>query len=636
MKKGLLLLFSILFLCKYSQAQIALAYDDTLICRGAEITMSGSFSGMVGNITQDDVYDNQVVEIGFPFQFYGNTYTQTLISANGYIIFNTTGKTGAFSPYTWTGALSGGHADAIIAPGLTDLWPIAAYGGSIRYQTFGPVGSRRFVVEWCDIGKYGTACVMNLRVTMQLILYEGSNIIEFHVKDMPSSPGCPSASVGIAIQGIRHVSGTTVNELFTPDRGPGQTFGTVSTYNSSTRYTPTPATPFYTIDTGITFNPWLIIENVNSNMLRWYDANGNFLHQGASLTTTVSNPPSPAPSTFFVVEYTGIAGCNSTQSYTFRDTVTVRFSDIKTYVTEAMCAGSTYDFYGRTLYSPGTYDTTFLSHIGCDSTIILTLNINPLPEAVITNGPRAKICAGDRFRYSAQRGQGYTYQWVRNDVPIPGATADTFFATEAGTYRVEVTSDQGCKKMSDPSVLTIAPNPTVKINYLSSNEICAMDTVTLSASAVGENIEYIWGPDEYFWRTPGNSKLPEVKAIIPSSGYVTVKVFSNDLCTATDSIYINAEPCCEMPMPNAFTPNNDGKNDFFIPKLQVGQKIIFFQVFNRWGQLVYETTMADTRGWDGRDMNGKEVGGGVYMYSLRYACSDNKVYEKKGDVTLMR
>lgn len=636
MKKVLLLLITALLFGKIANAQIALAYDDTLICRGATITMSGSFSGMVGNITQDDVYDNQVVEIGFPFQFYGNTYTQTLISANGYIIFNTSGKTGLFSPYTWTGVLTGGHADAIIAPGLTDLWPIAAYGGSIRYQTFGTPGSRRFVVEWCDIGKYGTNCVNNLRVTMQLILYEGSNIIEFHVKDMPSSPGCPSASPGIAVQGIRYVNGSTINEFFTPNRGPGQTFGTVSTYNSSTRFTPIAAAPYYTIDTGIAFNPWQIIQNVNSSQLIWRDANGTFLQQGASLTTTVNNPPSPAPSTFYTVEYTGQAGCNNTQVFTFRDTVVVRFSDIKTYVTESMCAGSTYNFYGRTLFSPGTYDTTFLSQIGCDSVIILTLNVNPLPTAVISNGAKGKICQGDVFMMSAVRGVGYTYQWTKNDVNIPGATSDTFGATEGATYRVVVTSDKGCKKTSDPLVLTIAPNPTVKINYVSSNEICAMDTVTFHANATGQNLEYVWSPDEYFWRAPGSSSQKEVKGIIPQSGYVSVRVINNDLCSATDSVYISAEPCCELPMPNAFTPNNDGKNDFFIPKLEVGQTIISFQIFNRYGQLVYESNKADVIGWNGKDKNGKDVGMGVYMYSLKYACSDKKNYEKKGDVTLMR
>ncbi len=639
MKKLLLLLLSVLFIGKYSQAQIALAYDDTLICRGATITMGASVTGQVNNLTTDDDFTG-IIPIGFPFTFFGNTYTQCLINDNNFISFDLT-KAGLSSGYTYTGAFSGqipaGELDNAIMLAHMDLY--LTVGGSLQYQTFGSPGSRRFVVEFCNVPKYG--CTSS-RITNQVILYEGSNIIEIHTTEIPPSPAgttCPSTNGtgtgGNGVQGLRYVNGTTINEVFTPGRAPADFWGLAGAQNTSRRFTPTAAAPYYTVDS-IAYDPWHIIQSVNSNLLTWYDANGNFLHQGASLTTTVSNPPSPAPSTFYVVEYTGQAGCNNAQSYTFRDTITVNFSDIKTYRTESMCAGTTYDFYGRTLYSPGTYDTTFLSQIGCDSTIILTLNINPLPEAVISNGPKAKICQGDRFIYSAQRGVGYTYQWTKENNPIPGATSDTFAATEAGTYRVVVTSDKGCKKTSDPSVLTIAPNPTVKINYLSSNEICAMDTVTLHANATGENLEYIWAPDEYFWRTPGHSKQAEVKAIVSQSGYISVRVVNNDLCSTTDSIFVSAEPCCEMPMPNAFTPNNDGKNDFFIPKLEIGQTIIFFQVFNRYGQLVYESNKADIVGWNGKDLNGNDVAQGVYMYALKYACSDKKNYEKKGDVTLMR
>lgn len=636
MKKGLYALLILFCLSISARAQIALSYDDTLICRGGTITMEANLTGLMGNITDDDVFDDQPVDIGFPFKFYGNTYTQCVISANGYISFNTS-YAGGPSSYVWNTAIGNGQVDNAIIPGFQDLWPTVANGGKIWYQSFGTPGNRRFIVEWCNLAKYGGGCTQ-YRVTMQLILYEGSDIIEFHVTDLPGTPTCPSLTQGEAVQGIRYVSGTTTNELYTPNRGPGQNWGAIGSSNSGTRYTPTAAAPFYTIDTGIAYNPWFIIEDINSSLLRWYDANGNFLGQGPTLTQTVNNPPPPAPGTFFVVEYTGEAGCNTTQIFTFRDTVNVRFSDVKTYVSAEMCAGATYDFYGRTLFSPGVYDTTFTSQIGCDSVIILTLGINPLPTAQITNADkRAKICNGDRFIFAAYKAAGYQYQWYKDGYAIPGATLDTLGATTAGMYKVEVTTNKGCKKMSEEVELVIAPNPTVKINYFSSNDICANDTVELKAAATGSNLEYIWTPDAYFRRTPGNAKASEVKAIIPKSGYVYVKVFNNDLCSATDSLFIKAEPCCEMTMPNAFTPNGDGKNDYFVPKLEVGQQIVSFLIFNRYGELIYESNASGfTQGWDGRNKDGKEQQGGVYMYGLKYSCSDGKIYEKKGDITLMR
>ncbi len=646
MKKGIYTLFALFSFSFASKAQIALTYDDTLICRGDEITMGASVTGQVSGLQFDDDF-TPAIDIGFPFQFFGNTYSQVTISDNNYLSFNMTLAGNTFSAYTWTQATTApyNHADNAIMLGLMDLLLDPSYGngsGVVQYQTFGSPGSRKFVVQYCNAAKYSGTCGLN-KVTNQVILYEGSNIIEFHTQNMPGTPGCPTtnsaASGGNGIQGVRWVNGTTVNEVYTPGRAPADLWGTIGGQNTSRRFTPTTVAgaPSYTVDS-IAHNPWNIIQFSNSPLLTWYDANGNYVHQGATYTTNVSNPPPPAPGTFYVVEYTGPAGCDNQTTFTFRDTVNIRFSDIKTYVTAEMCAGSTYNFYGRTLFSPGVYDTTFVSAIGCDSVIILTLGINPLPTAQITNGDkRAKICSGDRYIFTAYKAAGYQYQWYKDGNAIPGATLDTLGATTAGMYKVEVTTNKGCKKMSEAVELVIAPNPTVKINYFSSNNICAQDTVDLKAMATGSNLEYIWTPDAYFRRTPGNAKASEVQAIIPKSGYVYVKVFNNDLCSATDSLFIKAEPCCEMTMPNAFTPNGDGKNDYFVPKLEVGQQIVSFLVFNRYGELIYESNASGfTQGWDGRNKDGKDQQSGVYMYGLKYSCSDGKIYEKKGDITLMR
>ena len=635
MKKGLLsLLIALCCFASGAKAQIALAFDDTLICRGATITMRASVTGELDGTSGDDYFSPSAINIGFPFNFFGQTHTQCLTSGNNFITFNTA-LAGMASSWTWAAATGNGQVNNSILLAFQDL--DLNYGGYLQYQTFGSPGSRKFVVQYCDVPKYGGSC-HQYKVTNQVILYEGSNIIEFHTESMPGSPGCPSTNpTANAIQGVRYMSPTGLNEVFTPGRGPADMWGNTGGTNTSRRFTPVngPNGITYTVDS-IPYNPWYIIQSVNSNLIRWYDANGNFVHQGSSYTTAVSNPPSPAPSTFFVVEYSGVAGCNNTQTYTFRDTITIRFSDIKVYKTESMCAGSTYDFYGRLLYSPGVYDTTFLSAIGCDSVVILTLNVNPLPEAEIISNPKAKICAGDRFIFRAKSGAGYQYQWFRDGQAIGGATADTFGTDIAGKYLVKVTNASNCQRNSSEIELVIAPNPTAKINYVSETDICAMDTITLTVAATGENLEYVWTPNQYFLRTATPKKNTTVEAIVPQSGYISVTVRNNDLCTATDSVYIKAEPCCELRMPNAFTPNGDGKNDLFIPQLEVGQKIIHFQIYDRLGQMVYESGVGNVRGWDGKNQKGKDVSGGVYMYVMKYACSDNNNYEKKGDVTLIR
>ena len=83
--------------------------------------------------------------------------------------------------------------------------------------------------------------------------------------------------------------------------------------------------------------------------------------------------------------------------------------------------------------------------------------------------------------------------------------------------------------------------------------------------------------------------------------------FSNIICIDNCPIYI---------LPNAFTPNGDGSNELFIPYPYRFVERVEFNVFNIWGNLVYTTTDPDL-GWDGKNLNGKDVAQGVYYYTCR-------------------
>ena len=90
-----------------------------------------------------------------------------------------------------------------------------------------------------------------------------------------------------------------------------------------------------------------------------------------------------------------------------------------------------------------------------------------------------------------------------------------------------------------------------------------------------------------------------------------------------------------MLVPNAFSPNDDGHNDIFriIRYLNV-EELLDFKVFNRWGQLIFETN--DLRqGWDGtfKDVP-QELG--VYAYVIRVLNRDGEKITKGGNVTLVR
>jgi gliding motility-associated-like protein len=91
---------------------------------------------------------------------------------------------------------------------------------------------------------------------------------------------------------------------------------------------------------------------------------------------------------------------------------------------------------------------------------------------------------------------------------------------------------------------------------------------------------------------------------------------------------ICVDNCPNYSLPNAFTPNGDGQNDLFVPYPYCFIESVDFKVFNRWGQLVYETTNPDLN-WDGTNLNGSMLPEGVYYYKC-------KIFEQRVSGTVER
>lgn len=100
--------------------------------------------------------------------------------------------------------------------------------------------------------------------------------------------------------------------------------------------------------------------------------------------------------------------------------------------------------------------------------------------------------------------------------------------------------------------------------------------------------------------------------------------WSNDVC-------ITFEPT--LYFPNAFSPNGDGKNDYFTP-IGVFAKTFEMQIYNRWGILIYKTESQE-QGWDGT-VNGSPAPEGVYVFKARVVGFKDEEVQKTGTVTLIR
>jgi len=139
-------------------------------------------------------------------------------------------------------------------------------------------------------------------------------------------------------------------------------------------------------------------------------------------------------------------------------------------------------------------------------------------------------------------------------------------------------------------------------------------------------------PYQQVWSTADTTET--LKVVHP--GVYTLSVSTEPLgCMTTQTITISKD--CYVDIPNAFTPDGDGHNDYFFPRqlLSEGLSRFHMQVFNRWGQLLFETRNLNGRGWDGR-FNGEAQPMGVYLYRIQADFANGRQEKYEGNVTLLR
>lgn len=134
------------------------------------------------------------------------------------------------------------------------------------------------------------------------------------------------------------------------------------------------------------------------------------------------------------------------------------------------------------------------------------------------------------------------------------------------------------------------------------------------------------------WNTDETNKSNRMMVTKPGAYVATVTI---DGCVATDTVYVRKD--CYVDVPNVFTPNGDGVNDYFFPRELLTKSVVTFDmaVYNRWGQQVYRTDKITGQGWDGT-LNGQPQPSGVYIYSIDVTFKDGMVEQHKGNITLLK
>jgi N-acetylneuraminic acid mutarotase len=138
----------------------------------------------------------------------------------------------------------------------------------------------------------------------------------------------------------------------------------------------------------------------------------------------------------------------------------------------------------------GSYSCSITNSCGAVTSISINITVGP-PTASITAAGATTFCAGGNVTLNAVTGTGYAYQWKKYGNIVVGATGPSLNVTATGKYKVVVTNASGCSKSSNAIDVTVNPLPPASISASGATNICAGDSVVLTANA-GAGFNYQW------------------------------------------------------------------------------------------------------------------------------------------------
>jgi len=262
---------------------------------------------------------------------------------------------------------------------------------------------------------------------------------------------------------------------------------------------------------------------------------------------------------------------------------------------------------------------------GCLNTDTVTVKASTVDSTIELLG-KDMYCLGSDDSTILRLHPADTIQWYKDDLAIDGADAPEYRATTSGSYYAILSNSDGCSVTTDTHNVVIdkaKPGITYPIQY------AVVDLpVTLQARDFGATA--FWSPPAYLDNPASYTPLFRSS----SDQFYTVEIKTTTGCVTVDTQQVKIVPHVDIYVPSAFTPNDDEKNDILRPTLMGIKDLHYFRVFNRWGQLMFETK-ANYQGWDGK-YNGKEQPTQVVVWIAEGLGVDGKIYTRKGTSTLIR
>lgn len=278
-----------------------------------------------------------------------------------------------------------------------------------------------------------------------------------------------------------------------------------------------------------------------------------------------------------------------------------------------------------------TYILTSLSVDACQSRDTVTLFVAKTARIDLLDA-QAESCKGAKDGFIHIEPNAETIGYYVNGVQYTGNT--TINEIESGQYFIRVKGKfQACVedttfvlKSTDSLLVNIGPDREAEIG----------SKITLNSSVSPSEGDY-----QYKWEgVDGDcNSCPNFSFDLAKPSIVSVTVIDENGCTGTDYVTINAIDNLNVGIPNAFSPNNDGVNDYFFLRPSFSaDKIGPLRIYDRWGNEVFVGVgdqVLEGQGWNG-EFNGEPLKPGVYVYSFQVVFKDGLKKFIQGEINLVR
>jgi gliding motility-associated-like protein len=248
-------------------------------------------------------------------------------------------------------------------------------------------------------------------------------------------------------------------------------------------------------------------------------------------------------------------------------------------------------------------------------------------------------CVYDTLLY-AHDGRDHVNQWSWTFDADGVSTAEDsiFLFKDYGAKHIQLSASNGVCSDSASADILLDNQLAARFVMAPSTTLCPEDAAVYTDSSIGKIVSWYWVFGDGTTSIMQNPPPKKYDAVSERDGryYPVALIVKNDInCFDTSQIRIRVLYNCYIDVPTAFTPNGDGLNDYLYPLNAYKAQGLEFRIYNRYGQMVFETTDW-TKKWDGK-INGKPQASGTYVWMLNYTNQETgKEIFLKGTSVLIR